>query len=483
MTEHAFERSRLDGTAHGSESRAATRDDAALDRERNSVSSRDFSLVALACVLNAVLWTAGHQLTSGPILGYFAYDAGFRDFALSLVLVVPETVGGLIALTTRHPIVRLGGRRNVWLLFALLSRGAAIVIPLLVLWQLAATSRTELPRLSREALQWGIIAAVGLSSGLNAISHIAFLSWTADLVTVPRWNRLYAVRTSAILAMSVVGLWVGFHRDRWVRSTQFESVSQLYAVLFLVGSGLILLSLLPMLWIRPRERSAEDALVSGLGANGVEGGPVVSHWALFCAGARVAWSDGELRRLLLASWTLALFSGFTQVVVLRYRIEVLHIGLLFYTLLEGTMRGLQIPATWLSSWLLEKVDCRAVYVGGIVLTAIATSMYLFASADRWWMVWPVFLLYAGWAPINLAGPTWTLRRIEDQHRETALALFQQVSGVLAGVSGLLGGLALQHGRGLFPEGTLLFAGLIAISAAGRAASALFLVPSRRVAGS
>jgi hypothetical protein len=103
--------------------------------------------------------------------------------------------------------------------------------------------------------------------------------------------------------------------------------------------------------------------------------------------------------------------------------------------------------------------------------------WLRATREECWWIWPAYALFGGWAAINVAGPNLLLRVAPRESNPLAIALFQNVAGLIAGLAGLLGGHWLEalSPSPTAPEPYLV---LFAVSFAGRVLAVLWLTGIR-----
>lgn len=265
------------------------------------------SSVFRAVAWNQVLWTAGYSLTTGGFLLYFARELGAGATWISLLIVLPETVG-LLGLATRSLIGSAEGRRRLYLIATMVARVVALPIPLVAL-----------------AVDQGRSVSIGLLIGsvvathaIGAIAYAAYLSWLSDLMPERRWGKLFARREMAKLAiLLVLPVTVGYLRDWW---TQYETFTLTgYVSTFLIGQVLLAASVLPMLRLPARTRRSRML--------------ARTNWEQ----VRAAWANRSMRFLLIHNWWLAVANGLTQSAFFFYSASFgpLGIGLGTYNLWQG----------------------------------------------------------------------------------------------------------------------------------------------------
>lgn len=374
------------------------------------------SRVTRAVVINQALWTAGYSLTTGGFLTYFGYELGASGTLIALLLVIPETVGvaGLFARWTIHQV---GNRKGVWLGFSLIARLATLGIPLLAFPDFRPADIDPL---------WLMAGCLAVAQGTQAIAYMAYLSWLSDLVPEQNWGRFFAKRNIArlclLLVVPVVG---GFLRDRWRSQVDADAALLAYVAAFAIGISLQLASLLPLLRLPNVAVRSEVFSVPNLRLIGR------------------AVRDRSFRLLLVHSWWLAFSQGVTQVAFFKYRIGPLGISLATYYVLANVMHLVNIPLSELTGRLSDRFGNKWLLFWGAVGVSFAMLFWLLASPEWWWWLFGAYLLWGGFAVLNISGRNLMLKLSPRSDNSAHIALFRQVGGLLAGLSGLLGGFWLD----------------------------------------
>ena len=283
------------------------------------------------------------------------------------------------------------------------------------------------------------------------------------------WWMGQVVARSLGLLVPVVALALGTSHPSlvdYLKATSGLHPAWIYAPLFMLGVACQLLAIIP-LWRLPGEHSPPSSEPS---LESVQAEAITPRSCRFGD----LWADPPLRQWLVANWWLAAFAGLTQSVFFTLRVDLLAIGLGTYYLLEATLRAAQIP---LYEWAGRRSDRgldRANVRLGCLLTALACAAPILATRDTWWLMFVSQLLFAGWAWINVSGPNGLFRLSGDSHRDLAFAWYHNVAGLLAGLTGMAGGLMLTELRGQGVPLALAVGGLMAVSAAGRLATCWWL---------
>ena len=387
-----------------------------MGHDENNTSSPNLKSVTRAVVWNQALWTAGYSLTTGGFLAYFCKELGATGFKLSLILIIPETVG-ILGLMARSVIRRIGNRKQVWLTFSLAARVCSIGIPLMAFPVLHPAGFDPL---------WIMIGCLAMTEAINAIAYMAYISWLSDLVPEYQWGRFFAKRNIAklcvLLVVPVVG---GYLRDWWRDSVPPEIALWSYVAAFTLGILLLLLSLLPLLRLpNVAVRFAADELPT---------------WRMLGE----AFRNRSLRFLMLHNWWLAFANGLTQAAFFSYLFGPLSVSLGTLYVLFGTMRIVKIPISALSGFLCDRFGNKALLFWGVLTASLAMPFWLLATPEQWWWVFGAYAVWGMFAAVNISGRNLTLKLSPRSDNATQFALFRQVAGLLAGLSGLLGGLWLD----------------------------------------
>ena len=402
-----------------------------------------------------VLFTAGHVLSTGGFLFYFANE--FRPAALLLALLqcTPE-VAESSGLLVRPIIARFGGRKRTWIVSLLLARVIALGVPL-----------TALPAIRPPGVEpiWIIIGCVAFWYVCQGISYIAYLSWLSDLVPDQNWGRFFAKRNIAIiLVMLTVPVLAGTARTRWLADLDGDLKLASYVIIFAVGGVLTLASIVPMIGVpNVPVRSAAARLPS---------------WSLLAD----CLSHRSFRLLLIYSWWLSFAQGLTQAAFFKYQVDVLKIPVTTYYLMNSLMLGLQLPLTAWAGRLSDQYGDRKPLMISTFAVSLAMVFWLLAEPETWWLLFGAYAVWGLFGIVNLCGQNLTLRLAPPSDNTLHLSLFRQFGGLLSGIAGLLGGLwldrLLSSGDPLDISGMVLspFAVVFAVSFVGRATAAVWLMP-------
>lgn len=404
---------------------------------------------------NQLLWTAGYSLTSGGFLLYFGKELGADALIIAFLLVIPETVGtsGLLA---RWILRHIGSRKQVYIWGSIVARLLMLGIPLM---GFQATRPAGVDPL------WVLVVCLSLTHAVQAISFMAYLSWLSDLAPEHHWGRFFALRNIAKLAaLLVVPVAGGFLRDAWGSWRDPSESLIAYEVAFLVGWVLMLVSLWPMRRMPdpplcvPEDQPSEGSVL------------------------KRSWRNRSLRYLLIHNWWLAFANGITQSAFFGYLFGPLGIGLGLYYTLQCVMRLGKLPVSWVGGILCDHFGNKLPLIGGVLIASSGLLFWLLATPEQWLWVFPAYACWGMYAAANIAGRNLTLTLSPRSDNTTQLALFRQIGGLFAGLSGLLGGWWLKS---LLEQNTTWewgvvelnsFQIIIAVSLLARWSAVLWLIP-------
>jgi hypothetical protein len=377
-----------------------------------------------------------------------------------VLLIVPETAG-IIGLAARWLIQYTGNRKRIWLVCSLTARFVSIGIPLLAFPQLRPSGIDPLVIM---------IACLAVSQALQSIAYVAYISWLADLVPETRWGRFFATRNiSKLCVLLVVPIAAGFLRDRWrtavkVNEMPEETALLAYVLVFSIGIVLLLASMLPLLQL-PNISTRSESMKT----------PV---WKTVTA----AFANRSMRFLLIHNGWLAIANGLTQAAFFLYSVRVLGIDLATYCVLFGLTQLTKIPISWATGRFCDRYGNKLPLLLGLVAASLALPFWMFATKERWWLLAGAYFFWGAFAVVNIAGRNLVLKLSPPGDNTTQLALYRLGGGLLAGLSGLAGGLWLGHllkAKFHFDIGSQTFEAyhlLFLLSFIGRITTVLWVLP-------
>ncbi len=397
-----------------------------------------------------LLFSAGHALTTGGFLSYFA-DPFFKGAALSfsLLLVIPETAESL-GILTRWVVDAAGSRKTVWWSGLLLGRAAALAIPLLVYRGMTPDSPFAVPTMLALVVCWYL---------LQGISFTAYLSWLSDLVPEVHWGRLLSRRSMAISLVTLVVTLVTAATFE-AGSPDPEAKLARYTILFSVGGGLCFLSLVPMIGL-PEVRRRDEFAAPQVG---------------LLARIGEAFRDPPFLRFLIGCWQLSFFQGLTQSPNFILSAKVLGVSQLHYYAMYSLMLVLQIPLAMLAGKWVDRGHDRKVMVWGVLGLSLAMGCWELATWFGPLYLIPAYVIWGSFGLINVAQISLAFKLAPRSDNTAHIAIYRQLGGMFAAVAGICGGLLMRH---YTPKGGLpsmeVFRWLYLVSWIGRATAALWFI--------
>jgi len=401
---------------------------------------------------NQALFQAGNSLTTGSFFNYFVNGFHPSAFWLAVLMILPETMQSLCLLTRRW----WTNRKSVWLASLVIGRFSAMLIPCALLFP-----TTESQQLAPILFVAGCTAVWYFAQG---IAYVNYLSWLSDLAPSTRWGTLFSRRQMAGLLIGIgMPLGVLMLRRKILAPLPDDAERWSYAVLFTAGGILTICSVLPML-------SLPDVPMAATA-------PAAKRpW-------REIWSNARFRYLLASRWTAAFFQGLTQAVLFKYAVDFLKIPIETYFSMISLMLLIQLPLSWSAGRLSDAGQDRAGMFWGLLIVSLAMPCWLMATAVNWWWLVVAYACWGAFALVNVCGTNLCLKLSPRSENLRQLTLYEQVSGFIAGLAGLLGGALLDqmlHGVTETDARIAAFQTLIVVSWIGRTAAPLWLLGMREV---
>lgn len=416
-----------------------------------------YRVVARRVFWSQVLWTAGYSLTTGPFLTYFGQDLGAKGRVVALLLIVPE-IAGTLGLFTRSVIRRFQGRKQVWIVFSLSARVLSLGIPL-----------AGVPALRPAGLDplWLMVVSLAISQAAQAVAYVAYVAWLADAVPARRWGRFFATRNIAeLIVLLFVPVAAGYSRDWWKSHVDPGMLNWAYVVAYVLGQLLLLASMAPLLAIAEKGASPSELRVGNLRR------------------LRDTFANRSMCFLLIHNWWLAAANGLTQAAFFGYLYGPLKIGLGATYVLLDVMHAVGIPVSLAAGVIADRRGNKRLMIAGVLVAGSSLIFWLCATPKEWWWLLAAYACWGAFPAVNIAGRNLVLKLAPPSDNATPMALFRQVGGLSAGLSGLAGGYWLERLNAehfAVPLAGWNVGGyqlLFLISLVGRLTAALWLLPIR-----
>ncbi|WP_437194101.1 MFS transporter [Planctomicrobium sp. SH527] len=367
-------------------------------------------------VANQMLFQAGNSLTTGSFFNYFVSSFQPSAFWLAVLMILPETCQSMSALVARF-YSWVGHKKKVWLAGLIIGRLASMMIPMALLFPATQGQQTT-------ALTY-ILCCTVVWYLAQGISYVSYYSWLSDLAPRSRWGQLFSRRQIASLLVGVfMPLGTLALRNQFLKTLPDEAERWSYAVIFVLGGLFVLASAGPLLPLPEVPATAAQRK------------PV--RWFAALTGNR------SFGYLLASRWTAAFFQGLTQAVLFKYAYDILKIPLQTYLILISLMLLLQIPVSWWAGKLSDSNRDRRGMFLGLLLVSLSMPCWLASSAENWWWLIVAYSLWSAFALVNVCGANMCLKLAPRGNNLGHFALYEQISGLIAGMAGLLGGWGLDR---------------------------------------
>lgn len=408
----------------------------------------DTRRVTRLVIISQVLFTAGHSLTTGGFLSYFIYEFEPSAMFMAAIQIAPETSEAM-SFVTRYLLAVVPSRKWVWVATLLVARISALMIPFTAIFFPESLHAQALLVIMAAIIGWHIA---------QGVAYCCYISWLSDLVPEFNWGKFFAKRRIASLGVSIVVPTIaGLYRSRRLSSLSPDWQIGSYVIIFVTGGLLVVMSILPMLWLPDR--------------------PVQHTQAKHPSRPWRENMDSSFRWLIASRWWLAFFQGLTQAVILKFSISVLKISLEEYYVLAAVMLSLQILTAAWAGRMCDRSQDKAVTFGGMVIVSFAMAFWVLASPASKWFAIGAYVLWGGFGFVNVGLHNLTLKLAPESDNTFEISLSRQMSGLIAGGAGLLGGWCLES---LLNSASVSDANayrmLFAISWAGRLLAPFFLLP-------
>lgn len=357
-------------------------------------------------VVGQTLYTLGSAVSSGTVFRYFIDDWPLPAVAMTLVLVMPETVQTL-AVAAGGVIQRAGSAKATWLLGAVVGRLAATA---------AAAIAFLDPSRSTVGVAYGMLALQALSEAAQAISYVALMVWLSRIYGPERWGKTFAIRRIGVVAgmLLLPAALAAYGR------TRAEGAADLLAGNGVAAVGIAILALITTDRAGGRDPSGRR--------EGLTQPRLAERLQRLLATPRAIG-------LIATSWHLAAAQGLTQFVFFRYAVDALDVDAAQKASLVAFMFAVQLPLALVAGRLVDRFDGRVVLTAGIWVTAAAVPCWLLADRSIGWL-WLAYGLWGGFSLVNVALQTLSLQLASPEDRAESVAVVRFGAGVVAAVTPL-----------------------------------------------
>lgn len=378
---------------------------------------------------NGGLWSIGNGMVGTSLISYLAQELGAAGLAVGFILAAPRLIG-VFRMLTPHLMAWVGHRQKFCLLMYAASNFVLLALPML------AAPGFLLKK------HWALVALIVCWSVYHLLEYcatVALTSWLGDICLQRIRGEFFGRRERWLSLGRIVGMIAaGGFTFWWLQGDQRHLNWLGYAFTSAAGAMMMLGSLWP-LWLMPNLPVRKDATSADAGGEMHKRSTVStfqSNWRRL--------TDPRFQRLLFFGCIFSLANGITQAAQGVFPYKLLHLELFVVLTLEAITRlgqGMFAPSI---GKLIDRFGNRPVMIVCQTIVALGLLFYLPATADQpWWIVgaWVCFIAYAG---INIALSSLTIKLAGKEDASLYLATWFGVTGVVYGVSTVMGGLLFDE---------------------------------------
>ncbi len=348
-------------------------------------------------------------LTGGVFLTGFALHLGMREWMIGIMVAIPYMVT-LFQLPGSHLVSRRGDRKSIAARFAIIGR---------LLWLPILSIALFLPN----GNDWQIILVLGLysaSQAFGAMSHVAWLAWTSDLVPDQILGKFFGTRNmlcgaAGISAVLIFGNLVDALKSHPGTSALAFAIPFYCAVLFGLAS------------VHFMNRISETAAPSPFAGN-------MLHELV------KPFREDNFRRFLLfvLSWNFSVFLAAPFFAL--YFLRELNYNYSFIALL--TTLGSVVELVGMKFWgaVSDRVKNRAVIQVAGWGVVVSPSLWILVRPND--VILPLILQTIGgglWAGVSLCTHNMNLRISPQENRVWFISAYNIAAGLGAAVAPVVAG--------------------------------------------
>ena len=396
---------------------------------------------ALACAMGT--------LTGGIFLTGFALALGASEFQIGLMAAMP-TLANLAQLAGSYLIERGGKRKQLCVRSLAASR---------FLWLLVFLAPAALLVLPSQAIVWSLVALLAVTSVLNSIGGVGWLTWIKDLVPeeirIGFLSRRNQVDTVLALSLGIAG---GAFIDWWTANHPGSTFGFMGVFALAMLCGLVGLPLLASIPEPPAEPEAAKPPFFSL--------------------LKSPLKDCNFRKVLgfYVYWNLAVNMAtpfFCVYMLNELKLPFWQVTVLF-TL--SSVAGLIANPFW--TRLSEKFGHRPIVFLATLGDALYPLWWLFVTPKTAWLLLPIHCSGLFGAPLAVGPNNLVLKLSPRRNASPYLAVFSAIVGPMTAIAavgggwlaGIFDGMSVSFGAASLGGLQLLFA----LSLLGRLSSLVLL---------
>lgn len=379
-------------------------------------------------------------ITTGSFVTALALFLGASDFVLGLITALP-VLAQLVQLPAAWMVERRGDRRRltVWS-----SMGRQFwLVPVLLLF-------VPIPSEWRLGLA---LTAMAVAFGCLAISTNAWLSWMSDLIPAGLRGRFFSVRNTML---ALIGLGVIFGGGQLLDAARRAGHADLG---FLTLYGIACAAGLLSTYFVSRQPEPPFRRAGG---------------TTFLALVQAPWRDRSFRgfMLTLTLWNIGINLG--SPFFSAQALQGLHVNYAQLATFDMTTAAVSLLSGPIWGRWADRVGHRRTLLLSMTGAAPLALTWLFITPDSLWLLYANNMLSGiFWPGVNLALTNRLMERAPAAGRAGYLALYSAITGGMAFLASLLGGVVAnalrggEYGIGSLPlnhyQVIFLVAGLIRVS--------------------
>lgn len=408
--------------------------------------------------LNAAIWAIGNGLVSTTLVVYLALELGAPGAAIGFILAAPR-LAGLLRLGVPRLLESAGRRKPLCIGFFAASAAVLFLLPLVIQpahwstpWNGSLDPTPALPLgLTLLVVSWCLYHL------LEFCAAVLLWAWLGDMMPRPLRGRLIGSRERWLVIGRVIGMGTSLllaivWRMLWPDAARWQPLGWSA----MAGAAVLLLSVLPLLAMRPYARTTRQPSDKSRS---------LGIWQTLC----ICLTDRRYRRLLAFSCCFALANGLTAAAQGLYAGRVLGVSYESMIGLRSAMRGGQaILAPWAGGWI-DRAGGKRIMLFSQLLVATGPLFYLIATPAAPWWIAGAFLVWICYAPLNVGLDHWKLALAPTDDYAPSLATYYALSDLANGLMAIVGGLLYDRltpgdANALQLYGALFLAGWLARTA-------------------
>lgn len=361
-------------------------------------------------VMDGLTWQVFYTLTFGGVFMIgFALFLGATPFEIGIISSLPF-FANVAQLIGSYLIERSGRRKAMILWSAFVSRA---------LWALIIIAPIFILPPSKSI--WTIILVFGISSILNSITGVAWLSWMSIKVPKHVMGKFFSKRTAYMSIVGVVvGLAGGFFLDYWKTA---HNMLDGFLALFSVGMVFSMFSVFYLARIKDFKTEGEQI-----------------NLRKFVKMVKSPFKDIDFKRFLKFGivWGFAL--GIAGPFMLVYQLDVLNLSyimVVFFSTLF-TVSGVLVLSKW--GDVVDKYGAKPIVAMCALILSLFPLSLVFINNSNYMLLAPINIIAGiAFSGVDFASAQILLRTAPQTNRSIYFSAFMASNGIAFAISPIIGG--------------------------------------------